>query len=216
MYTHLIPILAKTSSHWNDFPWPLPPHTPKIRGTCSKFFKHPNQLTNIYNLPRRIGVFDQNLTNLNVWQVQKVLSNVNNKFVHESWSNVVAIHNVVQSEKKHETLTILWLYMGSSSYENLTLKTWRVYLLAKTSADVIIGAHDCIVGPATHRGLEESVHHALSSGDVLLVIWTVKGKPSPPVFWGLLFLIIFCRNLEIPRWNLWVSDLGGGLLQAVA
>lgn len=31
--TYLIPILAKTSSHWNDFPWPFPPHMPKIRGT---------------------------------------------------------------------------------------------------------------------------------------------------------------------------------------
>lgn len=33
--TYLIPILAKTSSHWNDFPWPFPPHMPKIKGTLT-------------------------------------------------------------------------------------------------------------------------------------------------------------------------------------
>jgi len=33
----LIPIFAKTSSHWNDFPWPLPPQIPKMRGTCHNY-----------------------------------------------------------------------------------------------------------------------------------------------------------------------------------
>jgi len=32
----LIPSLAITSSHWKDFPCPLPPQMPRIRGTCQE------------------------------------------------------------------------------------------------------------------------------------------------------------------------------------
>ena len=49
------------------------------------------------------------------------------------------------------------------------------YLLAKASAGVIVGAHDSMVSPGTHRSLEESVHHSLSSRNVLLIVRNVEG-----------------------------------------
>lgn len=49
------------------------------------------------------------------------------------------------------------------------------YLLSKASTGVIVGAHDSIVSPGTHRSLEESVHHSLSSCNVLLIVGNVEG-----------------------------------------
>jgi len=37
--THLIPILAKTSSAWKDFPCPFPPQTPRMSGTYKNKMK---------------------------------------------------------------------------------------------------------------------------------------------------------------------------------
>lgn len=74
------------------------------------------------------------------------------------------------------------------------------YLRAKSSADVVIGAHDGQVSSVAHRSLEEGVDHTLSSGDVLLIIGGVKGKAFPFVLVGLLFFFdCLCYNLEAPR-----------------
>lgn len=40
------------------------------------------------------------MTNLDVWQGHEVLGNVNNKLVHESWSNVEPTHGVVYAVSK--------------------------------------------------------------------------------------------------------------------
>ena len=102
--THLIPILAKTSSHWKDFPWPLPPQTPKMRGTCKKG-KEIVQLSFSKNINRRdyliIYLIDyikevRCYIDLDVRQAHEVLGDMNNKLVHESRSNVETIHVVVQ------------------------------------------------------------------------------------------------------------------------
>lgn len=89
------------------------------------------------------------------------------------------------------------------------------YLLAKTLADVIMGAHDRIVSSAVHGSLEECVHHSLSSSNVLLVIWYVVCKACPSVLRSLLLLIIFAHNLETLRQNPLLADLRAHLLQAL-
>lgn len=89
------------------------------------------------------------------------------------------------------------------------------YLLAKTLADVIMGAHDRIVSSALHGSLEECVHHSLSSSNVLLVIWYVVCKACPSVLRSLLLLVIFAHNLETLRQNPLLADLRAHLLQAL-
>jgi len=43
----------------------------------------------------------QNERNLNIWQVEKVLSDVNNKLIHKCWCNVQAINCVVHIVPEH-------------------------------------------------------------------------------------------------------------------
>ena len=53
------------------------------------------------------------LVNLNVGKVEKILGDVNNDFVHESWSYVQTIHVVVHIEsarKIQESIHILTFY----------------------------------------------------------------------------------------------------------
>jgi hypothetical protein len=110
--THLIPILAKTSSHWKDFPWPLPPQTPKMRGTCNKvteivqfffFSKNTNRrdYSIIYSIDYKKEV--SCYIYLDIRQAHEVLGDVNNKLVHESRSNVETIHVVVQVVPKAQS-----------------------------------------------------------------------------------------------------------------
>lgn len=67
----------------------MPPHTPKMSGT---YKKHKVQLFFQPQKKKKVYV----LTDLDVGQCQEVLGDVNNKFVHESRSNVETVQFVVQ------------------------------------------------------------------------------------------------------------------------
>jgi len=77
--THLIPILAKTSSHWKDFPCPLPPQIPRMRGTYKRIWKKKNE----WSLDKSSSAiyYGENMfvvACLDVGQGHEVLGDVNN------------------------------------------------------------------------------------------------------------------------------------------
>lgn len=87
------------------------------------------------------------------------------------------------------------------------------FLLAKSGAEVFIWTHHSIVGSRLHGSLEKRIHHSLSSGDILLVIRHIVGKPFPSVLFSLLILVDFCNHLKASRCNLWVGESWAHLLQ---
>ena len=62
-------------------------------------------------------------------------------------------------------------------------------VLPQSLADVVVGAEHGDVGAVPHGRLEEGVDHALSPGDVLLVVRRVVGQAPPPVLLRLLRLV---------------------------
>lgn len=91
---------------------------------------------------------------------------MDNKLVHESRSDVEASHGVVE------------------------------VVLLESLADVLIGAEDGLVGAVARGRLEEGVHDALPSGDVLLVVGDIVRKTLPLVRVPLLVDVFPCHHCE--------------------